>query len=129
FFIILSWGGSKKNEAALKFLTYMIAGSALLVAAILFLYFFGAAEKTFDMDLLGKHTYPAWAFAIFLLAFAVKTPLFPFHGWLPDAYSQAPTAGTILLAGILSKAGIYGLLRIGMEFFATTMQEWGLWLF
>ena len=67
---------------------------------------------------------PAWLAAIFMLAFSVKTPLFPFHAWLPDSYCQAPTPGTILLSALLSKAGIYGFLRIGMELFQPFMLAW-----
>lgn len=130
YFIILSWGGALRQKAALKFLVYMIAGSTLMVAAILFLYFAAAAEGagTFNLDVLQSSAlsspYAGWVLAIFLLAFAVKTPLFPFHAWLPDAYCQAPTSGTILLSAILSKAGIYGIIRIAMELFAPLLQDW-----
>lgn len=126
YFIISIWGGPHSHSAAIKFLIYMIAGSALMVAAVLFLYL-GAG--TFNLDALSKVSekapYVGWLFVIFLLAFAVKTPLFPFHAWLPDAYCQAPTAGTILLSAILSKAGIYGIYRIGLGFFPTLMMQWG----
>lgn len=130
YFIINYWGGEKRHHAAIKFLVYMFAGSALLVAAILFLYF-AAAETgvgTFNLDALkgvaSSSSYAKWVFIIFLLAFAVKTPLFPFHAWLPDAYCQAPTAGTVLLSAILSKAGIYGIIRITMELFPKLLEEW-----
>lgn len=125
YFIITLWGGSQRQQAALKFLIYMIAGSALMIAAVLALYFGG---KTFDLDALSaistKIPYAAWVCAIFFLAFAVKTPLFPFHAWLPDAYCQASIGGTILLSAILSKAGIYGFARIGLELFPSFMQAW-----
>jgi NADH-quinone oxidoreductase subunit M len=134
YFIITIWGKAERQMAALKFLVYMIAGSALMVAAVLALYFFATGSQasgsmgTFNLDVLAKVASSAphakWFFAIFLLAFAVKTPLFPFHAWLPDAYYQAPTPGTILLAGLLSKAGIYGILRIGIELFPSLMKEW-----
>lgn len=131
YFIIALWGGPQRKQAALKFLIYMIAGSTLMVAAVLALYFTAASASgsgTFNIDSLASvsHTapYAAWLCAIFLLAFAVKTPLFPFHAWLPDAYCQAPTAGTILLSAILSKAGIYGILRIGLELFPNFVKEW-----
>lgn len=130
YFIINLWGGPQKQMAGLKFLIYMIAGSTLMVAAVLFLYSASkeASTVTFDIAALSKiaSTLPQapWLCAIFLLAFAVKTPLFPFHAWLPDAYCQAPTAGTILLAGLISKVGIYGILRIAIPFFPTLMKEW-----
>ena len=124
YFIIAQWGSHHPQKTALKFLVYMIAGSALMVAAVLGLYFAGG--KTFDMEALQRIAenapYAKWLFAIFLLAFAVKTPLFPFHAWLPDTYTHAPTPGTILLSALLSKAGIYGLLRIAMPFFPNFMQ-------
>lgn len=125
YFIITIWGGSEKRRAAIKFLIYMIAGSSLMVAAVLGLYF---SANTFKLDgLIGnaeQGPFAAWICAIFLLAFSVKTPLFPFHAWLPDAYYEAPTAGTVLLSALLSKAGIYGFLRIGLGLFPTFMQEW-----
>jgi NADH-quinone oxidoreductase subunit M len=131
YFIITLWGGAKRQMAALKFLIYMIAGSALMVAAVLSLYF-AVGSQTFNLDMLAKVSdrvpHASWLFFIFALAFSVKTPLFPFHGWLPDAYYQAPTGGTILLSALLSKAGIYGFLRIGLGLFPTLMQEWNLLL-
>lgn len=125
YFIISIWGGPQRQEAAIKFLIYMIAGSALMIAAILFLYITGG---TFNIEELSKvaanSKYVYWIAGIFLLAFAVKTPLFPFHGWLPDAYYQAPLSGTILLSALLSKAGIYGILRIVLELFPKVIIEW-----
>lgn len=132
FFIISFWGGPQRQSAALKFILYMVAGSALMVAAVLALYFSSAAMSgsgTFNLDELSKGAsqtpHAKWIGAIFLLAFAVKTPLFPFHAWLPDAYCQAPLPGTLLLSAILSKAGIYGILRIGMELFPSLLLAWG----
>lgn len=127
YFIITLWGGPQRKQAGLKFLIYMITGSALMVAAVLALYV-SEGQGTFNLDALAKISssapYSAWLGAIFLLAFAVKTPLFPFHAWLPDAYYQAPVSGTILLSAILSKAGVYGFLRIGIELFPALMREW-----
>lgn len=131
YFIISMWGGTQRRNAALKFIIYMIAGSFLMVAAVLALYFASASSSgtgTFNLDVLAETAssspYAAVVCAIFLIAFAVKTPLFPFHAWLPDAYCQAPVAGTILLAAILSKAGIYGIVRIGMGLFPTFLAAW-----
>jgi NADH-quinone oxidoreductase subunit M len=129
YFIMTLWGGPQRQSAALQFLIYMIAGSALFVAAVLGLYF-SSAESTFDLNALATSAahapYAHILFAIFLLAFAVKTPLFPFHGWLPDTYSQAPFAGTILLAALLSKAGIYGIIRIGLGLFPAFMEHYSI---
>jgi NADH-quinone oxidoreductase subunit M len=128
YFIISIWGKFNRQKAAMQFLIYMIAGSTLMVAAVLGLYT-TTAEGSFNLDLLTKTAssspYAVWIFAIFILAFAVKTPLFPFHAWLPEAYYEAPTGGTILLSGILSKAGIYGVIRIGMGLFPELMIESG----
>lgn len=135
YFIIVQWGGPQRRQAALKFLIYMIAGSVLMVAAVLALYFAEASINSagsFNLGTLAQISqnapYAEWLCAIFLLAFAVKTPLFPFHAWLPDAYCQASTPGTIILSALLSKAGIYGFLRIGFEFFPTILRAWSPWL-
>ncbi|MBA3237748.1 MAG: NADH-quinone oxidoreductase subunit M [Parachlamydiaceae bacterium] len=124
YFILLIWGGTKRQAAALQFFIYMIAGSALFVAAVLGLYF-STPIPTFNLDLLAEIAsstpYATLFFAIFLLAFGVKTPLFPFHAWLPETYFQAPFAGSILLAALLSKAGIYGIARIGYGLFPDLM--------
>lgn len=130
YFIITLWGKEERRTAALKFIIYMIAGSSLMVIAVLGLYFSSLSQGigTFNLDHLAKivsQTPSApWIFAIFVLAFSVKTPLFPFHAWLPDAYYQASTPGTILLSSLLSKAGIYGFLRIGIGLFPELMKEW-----
>jgi NADH-quinone oxidoreductase subunit M len=129
--IIIVWGGEGRRAAAVKFLIYMIAGSVLMVAAVLALFFSpsSAGPATFSLDGLSQTAaaspFAAVICAVFLLAFAVKTPLFPFHAWLPDAYCEAPAVGTLLLSALLSKAGIFGFLRIGLGLFPLYMQKWG----
>lgn len=130
YFIISMYGGEKRKSAALKFIIYMVAGSSLMIAGVLALYL---QAGTFDLTALASSAssvpYAKAVFFVFLLAFAVKTPLFPFHAWLPDAYYEAPFSGTILLSAILSKAGIYGIIRIGLELFPDLMIAWGPILF
>lgn len=125
YFMIYLWGKEKREETAMKFLIYMIAGSALMITAVLAMYF---SSSSFDLAVLKTKEGAPWILAVFLLAFAVKTPLFPFHGWLPDTYTQAPVSGTILLSALLSKAGIYGILRIALPLFPTLMKAWSPWL-
>jgi NADH-quinone oxidoreductase subunit M len=126
YFLIGEWGGHNRIYAAVKFFVYTFAGSALMVVAILLVYF---STGTFDIVALqNAQIDPAvqtWAFIAFALAFAVKTPLFPFHTWLPDAHVQAPTAGSIILAGVLLKMGTYGYLRLAMPIFPQAAVQWG----
>lgn len=126
YFLIGLWGKCEKRIAASRFLVYMIGGSTLMVVAALALYSSSSTNGvgTFSLDLLTGGVYAPWICAIFILAFAVKTPLFPFHGWLPDAYCQASTTGAILLSALLSKAGIYGFIRIGWGLFPATLKSW-----
>jgi len=128
YFMMILWGKGDRRAAALQFLIYMFAGSCLMVAAVLALYLASATqgEGTFNLDALAalasQASYAPWIGTVFLLAFSVKTPLFPFHAWLPDAYHQASTSGTILLSALLSKAGIYGFLRVGVGLFPELMR-------
>ncbi|HEX6263485.1 MAG TPA: NADH-quinone oxidoreductase subunit M [Actinomycetota bacterium] len=124
YLLIGIWGYEQRVYAAVKFFIYTMAGSALLLAAILFLYFRAGAElgtATFDLAALQGMDLPVvtgrWLFLAFLLAFAVKVPLFPLHTWLPDAHTEAPTAGSVLLAGVLLKIGAYGLIRFNLGLF------------
>lgn len=130
YFIIAVWGGPKREQAAMQFIVYMIAGSCLMLAAVLFIFLSG--QDSFSISSLAANSestpYAKWLCAAFLLAFAVKTPLFPFHAWLPLTYYEAPTAGTILLSALLSKAGIFGILRVVLELFPNTMQQWAPYL-
>lgn len=126
YFLIGEWGGQNRIYAAVKFFIYTFAGSALMVVAILLVYF---STGTFDIvQLQNAQIGPAvqtWAFIAFAIAFAVKTPLFPFHTWLPDAHVQAPTAGSIILAGVLLKMGTYGYLRLAMPIFPQAATQLG----
>src|SRR5713101_3386636 len=127
YFIIGVWGGENRLYAAIKFFIYTMLGSLLMLVAILGLYFaVGARTGTYSFDyahVLGNlgNLGPVawWFFGAFFLAFAIKVPMFPFHTWLPDAHVEAPTAGSVILAGILLKMGTYGFLRFALPFFPT----------
>jgi NADH-quinone oxidoreductase subunit M len=121
YFIIGVWGGPRKLYAAIKFFLYTLAGSVLMLLGILALYFKYQADTgvyTFNLLTLIQHTWPAdmqvWIFWAFMIAFAIKVPMFPFHTWLPDAHVEAPTAGSVILAGVLLKMGTYGFVRFSL---------------
>jgi NADH-quinone oxidoreductase subunit M len=120
YLIIGGWGGERRIYAALKFFLFTMAGSAFLLVAILFLYF-RSDPNTFDLVELQGLALPAvtarWLFLAFFVAFAVKVPLFPLHTWLPDAHTEAPTAGSVILAAVLLKIGAYGLIRFNLTLF------------
>jgi len=118
YFLIGIWGGPRREYAAIKFFIYTLVGSLAMLLAILALYFY-SSPHTFDMLELAQQNPLAqyfWvgvlAFWGFFLAFAIKVPLFPFHTWLPDAHVEAPTAGSVILAGVLLKMGTYGFVRV-----------------
>jgi NADH-quinone oxidoreductase subunit M len=124
YLLIGIWGGPRRVYAAIKFVLYTIVGSLLMLVAILYLYFAHHAQTgmyTFDLlrlygtELTGSQQ--GLLFAAFALAFAIKVPVFPLHTWLPDAHVEAPTAGSVILAGVLLKLGTYGLLRFALPLF------------
>jgi NADH-quinone oxidoreductase subunit M len=130
YFLIGVWGGPRKLYAAIKFFLYTLAGSVLMLVGILAVYFYQYnVTGTYSFDILAfqKLGFPAdlqfWVFLAFFVGFAIKVPMFPFHTWLPDAHVQAPTAGSVILAGVLLKMGTYGFVRFSLPMFPdATMQ-------
>ncbi len=137
YLIIGIWGGSNRIYAAIKFVLYTLAGSLLMLVAILAVYFqHGAATGayTFDLPVVAQFVLPAGLnqnllFLAFALAFAIKVPMFPFHTWLPDAHVEAPTAGSVILAGVLLKMGTYGFLRFCLPLFPQASLAFAPWMF
>jgi len=124
YLIIGIWGGENRLYATVKFILYTMAGSALMLVAIMALYVFNQKfSGRLSFDLLDLYHVPLslrqqkWLFLAFFLSFAIKVPLFPFHTWLPDAHVEAPTPGSVILAGVLLKMGGYGLLRFCLPLF------------
>ena len=129
YLLIGRWGGARRVYAALKFFLYTFAGSALMLIAILAVYFATGTLNILELQ-NGQITgaLQTWGFLAFALAFAIKVPIFPFHTWLPDAHVQAPTAGSIILAGILLKMGTYGYLRFAVPIFPEASAQFGPWI-
>src|SRR5688572_14837489 len=130
YFIIGIWGGERRLYASIKFFLYTLVGSLLMLVAILYLWIqtWQAGAPTFSYDSLLRtidvsRTAGLLLFGAFFLAFAVKVPMFPFHTWLPDAHVEAPTAGSVILAGIMLKMGTYGFLRFAMPLFPDVVMS------
>jgi NADH-quinone oxidoreductase subunit M len=119
YVLIGVWGGANRTRATFTFVIYTMAGSLLMLAAIVV---FGLSQGTFDLIESGTDT-SAWVFLGFVVAFAIKAPLVPFHGWLPGAYRESPPEVAALLSGVISKAGAYGLLRIAIAKFPEPAQD------
>ena len=129
FFLIGIWGGERRVYAAIKFFIYTAVGSLLMLAAIIALYFiyhsfdYTTILQSMVANPLASQT-EFFLFVAFALAFCIKVPLFPFHTWLPDAHTEAPTAGSVILAGVLLKMGTYGLLRFNLALFPDQARRW-----
>jgi len=135
YFLIGIWGYDRRIYAAVKFILYTMAGSVLMLVAIIWLAYYHQAATglpSFDLTDLSALSIPAalqtWLFLAFAVAFAIKVPLFPFHTWLPDAHVEAPTAGSVILAGVLLKMGTYGLLRFAFPLFPQAAQAFAPYL-
>ncbi|HLF84488.1 MAG TPA: NADH-quinone oxidoreductase subunit M [Blastocatellia bacterium] len=137
YFLIGVWGGERRIYAAIKFVIYTVVGSLLMLAGIIALYYLhGSATLNYTFDiatitndvkthaLILDPATQSWLFWAFALAFLIKVPLFPFHTWLPDAHVEAPTAGSVLLAGVLLKMGTYGLMRFNLPIFPDASHQW-----
>ena len=130
YFLIGIWGGPRRIYAAIKFFLYTMAGSILMLLAILWL---GIYQGTFSVpELIARGGIPAsiqlWLFLAFAAAFAIKVPMWPLHSWLPDAHVEAPTAGSVILAGVLLKMGTYGFLRFNLPMFPDAALKAAPWM-
>jgi len=130
YFLIGVWGGPRKLYAAIKFFLYTLAGSVLILIGLLAIYFYQygvTGEYSFDILAFQKLGFPTdlqiWVFLAFFVGFAIKVPMFPFHTWLPDAHVEAPTAGSVILAGVLLKMGTYGFVRFSLPMFPDASMQ------
>lgn len=131
YFIAAIWGGAERIQATLKFFVYTILGSLFMLAALIYIYLQTPGAHSFDLNVFyqtalnsSAQTYLFWAFFV---AFAIKMPIFPFHTWQPDTYTEAPTPATMLLSGIMLKMGVYGIIRWMIPVVPQAFQEWS-WL-
>ena len=135
FFMIAVWGGEDRKYASLKFFLYTLFGSALMLVSFLALFFLAGGE-TFSIAGLSdavaangvSRTAQIWIFGGMLLGFGIKVPMFPFHTWLPDAHTQAPTQGSVILAAVLLKLGTYGFVRIAIPILPEAAVVWAPWI-
>ena len=131
YFLIAQWGGPRREYAAVKFFLYTLLGSVFMLVGMVALYLQAGTFDLIELAEIGK-TLPAgfqwWLFLAFFLGFAVKVPVFPLHTWLPDAHVEAPTAASVLLAGILLKMGTYGFLRISLPVLPDAFAQWQVFL-
>ena len=131
YFLIGMWGGPRRMYAAVKFFLYTMAGSILMLLAILWLGFTRAAFSVPEL-VSSSGSIPAniqiWLFLAFAAAFAIKVPMWPLHSWLPDAHVEAPTAGSVILAGVLLKMGTYGFLRFNLPLFPQRRPNCAPWM-
>ncbi|HET7481957.1 MAG TPA: NADH-quinone oxidoreductase subunit M [Actinomycetota bacterium] len=132
YLLIGMWGYERRIYAAMKFFLFTLVGSLLMLAAILYVYF-SVQNPTFNYQtLLAQVHFDAgvqrWLFLAFFASFAVKVPLVPLHTWLPDAHTEAPTAGSVMLAGVLLKMGVYGLIRFAIPLFPNAAREFVPWI-
>src|SRR3989442_915388 len=135
YFLIGIWGHERRIYAAVKFFLYTMAGSALMLVGIVYIY---TRTQTFDypaiLQLMDSGRFALdpgqqmLLFLAFFLAFAIKVPLFPFHTWLPDAHVEAPTAGSVMLAGVLLKMGTYGMIRFCLPLFPGASRRAAGWV-
>jgi len=133
YFLIGVWGGPRKEYAAIKFFLYTLFGSIFMLVAILILYFTSEPHTLNILTLVEQgsslpHTLQMVCFIFFFVAFAIKVPAWPFHTWLPDAHVEAPTAVSVILAGVLLKMGTYAMLRISWPMFPSALRELQLWI-
>jgi NADH-quinone oxidoreductase subunit M len=130
YLICLMWGGADRVRITLKFFIYTLAGSLLMLIALIWLWLQTPGTHTFDLftlySLQLSSTEQSWIFWALFLAFAIKMPVFPFHTWQPDTYVDSPAPGTMLLSGIMLKMGVYGVLRFLLPITPLGAQQWGL---
>ena len=135
YFMIGVWGGPNRQYASIKFFLYTLFGSALMILSFLALYFKGG--NTFDIPTLAAASSPIRLLALstqvlmfggLFIGFAIKVPMFPFHTWLPDAHTEAPTVGSVILAAILLKLGTYGFVRIALPILPDAAVKWAPWI-